>query len=57
MEKKDKMLKALDKNLPTSQKRQDYITKKDVNLEVAMHLRIGDVILDYNKKYDTYQNL
>ena len=30
MEKKDKMLKALDKNLPTSQKRQDYITKKDI---------------------------
>ena len=30
MEKKDKMLKALDKNLPTSQKRQDYITRKDI---------------------------
>ena len=30
MEKKDKMLKALDKNLPTSKKRQDYITKKDI---------------------------
>ena len=30
MEKKDKMLKALDKNLPTSQKRQDYISRKDI---------------------------
>ena len=56
MEKKDKMLKALDKNLPTSQKRQDYITKKDIKDDYEFSRRTyKDLIRTGTMKY--YQNL